>query len=303
MNDNYAFLQGWFKQFPQYGPGTRDFYISGESYGGHYVPQLSWTILNHNNPFQLKGFLVGNAWTDDTIDTNSVPPFIWGHALCSYATYQNVLSACDLDASDLERPSKIQRGQIQYDDLLSKLRSDTPVCDQALNTMYNEVSNLINEYDIYWPCIGNVGLGCMNYTKQTVYLNRMDVKTAIHANTTLPWSWQVCGGSPLFNYVNPWDSVVWIYPELMSSLPKVTVFSGDVTFNVPFIGSEVWIEGLGRPTASHWHYWLVDGQVAGFYKEYDTIHFVTVKDAGHMVATYQPLRAEVMLQNYLKGVF
>jgi carboxypeptidase C (cathepsin A) len=37
------------------------------SYGGHYVPQLAWTVLQGNaagNPrINLKGILVGNAWT------------------------------------------------------------------------------------------------------------------------------------------------------------------------------------------------------------------------------------------------
>jgi len=41
--DNLNFLIGWFAEFPQF--ANNDFYISGESYGGHYVPQLAWTIV------------------------------------------------------------------------------------------------------------------------------------------------------------------------------------------------------------------------------------------------------------------
>lgn len=44
--DSYTFLINWLERFPQY--KTRDFYIAGESYAGHYVPQLAYTILAHN---------------------------------------------------------------------------------------------------------------------------------------------------------------------------------------------------------------------------------------------------------------
>lgn len=44
--DAYTFLINWLERFPQY--KTRDFYITGESYAGHYVPQLAYTILLNN---------------------------------------------------------------------------------------------------------------------------------------------------------------------------------------------------------------------------------------------------------------
>jgi len=251
---------------------------------------------------------VGNAWTDDTIDSNSVPGFIWGHGLCSFETWQEVSALCGLDKfipGMISREKGFSEYSFDQDSKKSKiwnLKSPLETCNQALNKMNEEVGNLINQYDIYWPCIGGVGLDCMNYTAQQDYLNRYDVKIAIHANTTLPWSWQVCGGSPLFNYTESWNSVIGIYPKIMSSLgPRVTVYSGDVTFNVPFSGSEIWIESLGRPIVSGWKNWLVGGQVAGFVQKYDLIHFVTVFDAGHMVATYQPERAEILFYNYLHG--
>ncbi|KAG7014265.1 Serine carboxypeptidase-like 40, partial [Cucurbita argyrosperma subsp. argyrosperma] len=42
-NDNYAFLVNWLERFLEY--KDRDFYISGESYAGHFVPQLAQVIL------------------------------------------------------------------------------------------------------------------------------------------------------------------------------------------------------------------------------------------------------------------
>uniref|UniRef100_A0A8R7UJJ3 Carboxypeptidase n=1 Tax=Triticum urartu TaxID=4572 RepID=A0A8R7UJJ3_TRIUA len=44
--DVFVFLLNWLKRFPEY--KGRPFYISGESYAGHYVPQLAATIFGHN---------------------------------------------------------------------------------------------------------------------------------------------------------------------------------------------------------------------------------------------------------------
>ncbi|KAL8498326.1 hypothetical protein ACS0TY_021592 [Phlomoides rotata] len=44
--DAYTFLVNWLERFPEY--KTRDLYITGESYAGHYVPQLANKICSSN---------------------------------------------------------------------------------------------------------------------------------------------------------------------------------------------------------------------------------------------------------------
>ncbi|KAH6814366.1 serine carboxypeptidase-like 40 [Perilla frutescens var. frutescens] len=67
--DNYAFIVKWLERFPEF--KDRDFYISGESYAGHYAPQLAHTILYHNRKpnttiINLKGIIATNI--DPCID-------------------------------------------------------------------------------------------------------------------------------------------------------------------------------------------------------------------------------------------
>nr|XP_009618061.1 serine carboxypeptidase-like 34 [Nicotiana tomentosiformis] len=60
--DSYKFLVNWFRRFPQF--KTHEFYIAGESYAGHYVPQLAEQIFDNNKKvikedyINLKGIMV-----------------------------------------------------------------------------------------------------------------------------------------------------------------------------------------------------------------------------------------------------
>lgn len=62
--DSYAFLVNWLERFPQY--KNSDFFITGESYAGHYVPQLAYTIIVQNKftnqtKINLKGIAVSSS--------------------------------------------------------------------------------------------------------------------------------------------------------------------------------------------------------------------------------------------------
>lgn len=49
---NYLALQSFFKKFPEY--ASNEFYVTGESYGGIYVPTLSLRILQGNATINMK---------------------------------------------------------------------------------------------------------------------------------------------------------------------------------------------------------------------------------------------------------
>ncbi|KAL6540865.1 Serine carboxypeptidase-like 29 [Orobanche minor] len=114
--DNLKFLQKWFERFPQY--KGREFYITGESYAdlhekaalvtsfyseGHYVPQLSQAIVRLNKKngkeiINLKGFMVGNALTDDFHDHLGVFQFMWSVGMISDQTFKQLNVLCDFQS-------------------------------------------------------------------------------------------------------------------------------------------------------------------------------------------------------------
>ncbi|KAI5320845.1 hypothetical protein L3X38_040553 [Prunus dulcis] len=104
--DSLAFLLKWFERFPQY--KGREFYITGESYGGHYVPQLSQAIVKYNletkeKAINLKGYMVGNALTDDYHDHLGVFQFMWSAELGNIDPYSIYTLACPANVSQSNR--------------------------------------------------------------------------------------------------------------------------------------------------------------------------------------------------------
>ena len=59
-----SFLQGFLKQNPDF--NGRDFYVSGESYAGKYVPAVTHRLLFSADDIdlELKGMAIGNGLVD-----------------------------------------------------------------------------------------------------------------------------------------------------------------------------------------------------------------------------------------------
>ncbi|KAG6482410.1 hypothetical protein ZIOFF_059041 [Zingiber officinale] len=83
--DALIFLVNWFERFPEY--KGRDFFITGESYAGHYVPQLAHAILHHKDRLiNLKGIAIGNAVINEETDRKGLFDYFWTHALIADET-------------------------------------------------------------------------------------------------------------------------------------------------------------------------------------------------------------------------
>lgn len=66
--DNDLFLREFLKRYPQF--QNNDFYVTGESYAGYYVPTLAKQILDRNRngytpKINIKGFMIGNGISDE----------------------------------------------------------------------------------------------------------------------------------------------------------------------------------------------------------------------------------------------
>lgn len=93
-SDNFAFLNQWYNEFPTF--QSNKLFITGESYGGVYVPTLTYEILTSAPSIpksQLSGLLIGNPVIN--CPQNQIPgPSIqidlyYYHGLVSFISRQN----------------------------------------------------------------------------------------------------------------------------------------------------------------------------------------------------------------------
>ncbi|VDQ03043.1 unnamed protein product [Trichobilharzia regenti] len=77
LNNHHALLH-FLDKFPEY--EGRKLYVTGESYGGVYVPTLA-LLLKDSPRFKLAGIAVGNGLTSYKLNDNSLLYFIKYHGL------------------------------------------------------------------------------------------------------------------------------------------------------------------------------------------------------------------------------
>jgi len=95
--DNYELIQAFLDRFSQF--RKNDLYITSESYGGHYMPQLAQEIVDRNTKgvdfiLNFKGFMVGNPATTFYSAIPAGLDTYWGHQIISQPLYDGFVENC-----------------------------------------------------------------------------------------------------------------------------------------------------------------------------------------------------------------
>ncbi|KAK4790121.1 hypothetical protein SAY86_017425 [Trapa natans] len=299
--DSLKFLLKWLERFPQY--KGREFYLTGESYAGHYVPQLSKAIVTFNEAkgeqvINIKGYMVGNALTDDFHDHLGVFQFMWSAGLISDQTFRKLNVLCDYQSFIHTSDSCDEILDIASEELgdIDPYSIFTPPCPSS-NSQSNQILKRIRAIghvnEKYDPCT----------EKHSVqYFNRPEVQHALHVNKEFaPAKWDTCSDLVNTNWKDSPRTVLDIYGELMDAGLRIWVFSGDTDAVIPVTSTRYSIDSLHLPTTKPWRAWYDDGQVGGWTQEYVGLTFVSVRGAGHEVPLHKPKLALALIKAFLAG--
>lgn len=151
---------------------------------------------------------------------------------------------------------------------------------------------------------------CINSTASTNWLNKQDVRDAINIPDRLP-QWAVCSEDVGNSYERIDNDLTGTYQQLLKRNGfRVLIYNGDTDMACNFMGDEWFVDRLPDVAAYRARTaWYVQGQVAGFHKMIKsttasaaTLHYTTIRGAGHMVPQWAPQYSYAMFSNFLNDV-
>lgn len=279
-NDLYEALVQFFTLFPNL--QQNDFYVTGESYAGKYVPAVGHAIHKRNGGAKVKinfqGMGIGNGLCDPL------------HQL-QYGDYLYQLGLIDTKGRDLFH---------EYEE-----KGRTAIKKRDFNAAFDIFDELINMdqlpsgslfknmtgYDTYFNYMKVVDDGAD--AGMNGFLKRSDVRKAIHVgnltfhgldgdenkvemhlkadvmDTVAPFLTELLEHYRILFYNGQLDIIV-AYPLTISMLQKLNFKDKDAYLNAPR------------------YVWRIDKDIAGYVHETANIIDVLVRKAGHMVPYDQP---------------
>ena len=326
--DNLNALLSFFKKFPEY--QKKDFYISGESYAGVYIPTLSIEIINYNKnvpedyKINLKGILVGNGVTDLNYDTTpALFDFAFSHHITSYEYRINFNEYCNFNYNkekcdnlqeyflnitsnlnyynyieECEKPTD-ENGEINFDSNYFLKNSWAFKNFKRLKVNLKPKNRKLEEINIDNDTLT---APCCNDVPMIKYFNREDVKKALHVNLTKGWN--MCSKKVNEGYLWQDKTSIWAYQTLFENNIRILIFNGDTDMVCAFNGNIEWIENLNLDVIEPWRSWRAYGDennIAGYVTKYKGLTFCTVKGAGHEVPKYKPKESYYMFSKFIQN--
>ncbi|ERL95598.1 venom serine carboxypeptidase-like [Dendroctonus ponderosae] len=285
--DLYAALLQFFTLFPEL--QLNEFFVSGESYAGKYVPAIAHTIHQNNAAAELRinlqGLLIGDGLSDPVNMVRGYGQYLYQIGL--------------VDASTRNQFVEQQERAVQYIEQ-----------EQYLDAFL--VFDLLLNGDFTSPTLFANATGPLSYfnylddraedNSYEEFLQSAAVRRAIHVGAL---SYNSDGveealREDVMKSVAPWVA------ELLAHY-RVLFFNGqlDIIVAYPLTVSflqQLQFEGADEYGTAPRYQWLVGGAVAGYVKQAGNLTEVLVRNAGHMVPADQPQWAYDLLYRFVRNI-
>jgi hypothetical protein len=301
--------------------------LAGESYSGVSLPLIARRVLDEDPSIPLRGILVGNGIMSREMNSQNYPEWLRGHSLISDDFFGQLDRACDgvfwksnstacssllasigerlgstFNMYDMYAPCPAPVGDELYlRRILAGLGAESGFdYDQDQFGAIRAATRLSRAAPVFGTgALGGAGDNCVPTAKMSAYLNRADVKAALHADPSI--TWELCR-SP-FNLTRDYSSLVDQYAALLGRI-TMEIYNGDADTVINAAGAQQGVLALaaGHAPSTPWTPWyLKNTQIGGYAVSWADLKLVfrTVKGAGHMVPQFKPEAAFEMVRLFL----
>ncbi|XP_010486643.1 PREDICTED: serine carboxypeptidase-like 49 [Camelina sativa] len=293
-NDLYDFLQAFFKEHPKL--AKNDFYITGESYAGHYIPAFASRVHKGNKANEgihvnLKGFAIGNGLTDPAFQYPAYPDFALEMGLITQKEHdrlEKIVPLCELSI------------KLCGTDGTTSCLASYLVCNALFSGVLSHAGG-VNYYDIRKKCVGSL---CYDFSNMEKFLNLKSVRKSLGVGDI---DFVSCSTSVYQAMLVDWMRNLEVgIPELLEDGINLLVYAGEYDLICNWLGNSRWVNAMdwsGKTNfgAAEAVPFMVDGKEAGSLKTYEQLSFLKVRDAGHMVPMDQPKAALAMLKRWMEN--
>ncbi|XP_053688751.1 venom serine carboxypeptidase [Sabethes cyaneus] len=285
-------LMQFFQLFPNL--QSHNFFVTGESYAGKYVPAVAHTIHRQNDnskvKINLKGLAIGNGLCD---------PF---HQLY-YGDYLYQLGLIDANARD-----QFHEYEKKGRDCISKNDFDCAfeVFDELINgdqTASGSLFKNVSGFETYFNYLETKPDKKDQYMGE--FLQLPETRRAIHVGNN---SFHDLDSENKVEQHLKQDVMKSVVPYLQELLTKyrVAIYNGQLDIIVAYPLTVNFLHHLSFPGHEQYlkaprYIWKVDGEIAGYAKEAGNLVEVLVRNAGHMVPKDQPKWALDLIMRLTHG--
>nr|XP_043617232.1 serine carboxypeptidase-like [Erigeron canadensis] len=293
-DDLYDFLQAFFSEHPEL--VENDFYITGESYAGHYIPAVAARVHQGNKNkegihINLKGFAIGNGLTDPAIQYKAYTDYALEMGLIKKSQYKFI----NLIVPTCEAAIKLCGTNGKASCITANL-----VCNSIFESILLIAGN-INYYDIRKECIGSL---CYDFSDMETLLNQKSVRQALGVGDK---KFVSCSTTVYLAMLMDWMRNLEVgIPGLLEDGIKLLVYAGEYDLICNWLGNSRWVHAMEWNGKEQFNVssevpFVVAGSDAGVLKSYGPLSFLKVHNAGHMVPMDQPKAALKMLKRWMAG--
>ncbi|EPQ32119.1 uncharacterized protein PFL1_00316 [Pseudozyma flocculosa PF-1] len=321
--DVYAFLQLFFKKFPEY--ANLPFTASGESYAGTYLPNIASTIHKKNKQLSLARYrdadaapmhinlesvAIGNGLSAPQIQFPTWPDFVCGEDN-EFRLFEPESSTC----TSIRQKAATCKSLVESCQKYNSRLTCTPAALYCWSMYSPAQSTGRNLYDTRRKCDRAEDKdGPLCYREMSwieTLMNRDDVKANL--GIAKKHTFTSCNMDINKNFLLQGDSMhdsSALLPELIEDGIRLLIYAGETDSMCPWNGNFLWVKALETSFKAEFNNatsteWKVGGKRAGLVtkagKGAGSVAFLKAYNAGHMFPADAPEAAAEMIEKWIRN--